>query len=468
MPDFDNNNPPRPPLVQIIIYAIGQYGWSLASFGAGSLLVYFYMPAEDGIERFPAFFNQGPILGILTIVGLLAAAGRVLDAFTDPWIAKMSDRMKISGIGKRKKFLAFAVLPFALCSFLLFFPLINAPSIWNVIWLVLISILYYISFTMYLIPYNALIAELGHDPKDRMLISSIISLTWIFGFSTGFTIFILNGMMAESGYGYQESFQYLIGAYSIIAFICMCFPILFLKENKYAKQTEEVSEISGMSSFFKLIREDDKLRIFVLSDLTYWLSATFIQMGVAYYISILMGKNGADSTLFLGIALVCSLLFYIPINIMVKKFGKKVVTLIAFGCYIIVFGITGFVDKLPLDIDILFYFSAVLAAFPMASFGIIPNAIVADLIYENEKKTGKNQAGIYYAVRTFMMKIGITFANLIFPSLLLLGKSIENPTGVRATAIAALVFCLIGMLIFSRYDDTITEDKVEIPDILDH
>ncbi len=448
-----SNSKPRPPLSQIIIYAIGQYGWSLASFGAGSLLVYYYMPADDGIERFPAYFYQGAVLGILTVVGLLAFGGRLLDAFTDPWIARTSDQMSSEGMGKRKKMMAMAIVPFALFSFLLFFPIVSGSSWINVMWLVLVSIIYYVSFTMYLIPYNALIAELGHHPEDRMKISSIISLTWILGFATGFSVFILNGMMVENGYGFESSFRILIGSYALLAFCCMLVPILFLKENKYAQQSHGKSEINGLSYFFNLIGKNKNLRFFVFSDLTYWLSATFIQMGVAYYISVLMRKAESESTLFLGIALVCSLLFYIPINRMVKKYGKKPITMLAFSCYIIVFGMTGFVDKLPLSIDFLFYLSAVLAAFPMASFGIIPNAIIADLIYEDERETGKNQAALYYAVRTFMMKIGITLANLIFPSLLLLGKSLENPLGVRATAIAALIFCIVGMMIFRNYQD---------------
>ncbi len=445
---------PRPPLSQIIIYAIGQYGWSLASFSAGSLLVYFYMPTEDGIERFPAFFYQGSILGILTIVGLLGAAGRLLDAFTDPWIAKISDSFNGNKLGKRKKMMAIAALPFALSSFLLFYPISHELSNLNVIWLVGISIVYYICFTMYLIPYNALIAELGHHPDDRMKISTVISLTWIFGFATGFSIYGLIGTFVEQGYSYLDAFQTLIFSFSCMALVCMLIPVFFLNENKYAQQNQ-VENPGGFKYFFSLILKNNNLKAFVFSDLTYWLSATFIQLGIAYYITLLMGKDQAESVAFLGLALICSLLFYWPINVAVRKVGKKKVTIMAFCSYIIIFGITGFIDLIPLNINILFYFTAILSAFPMASFGIIPNAIIADLIYRDSEQGGINNAGTYFAVRTFMMKIGITLANLIFPSLLLMGKSLDNPMGVRATAVAALIFCIVGVVIFSKYEDKI-------------
>lgn len=446
------NTKPRPPLSQIIIYAIGQYGWSLCSFGAGSLLAYFYMPGEDGIERFQPYFFTGYVLGILTLIGLLGFAGRLLDAFTDPWIANFSDRMKIGGLGRRKKLMAIAALPFAISSFLLFFPIISAYSWINILWLVVISVIYYISFTMYLIPYNALIAELGHHPDDRMKISTVIALTWILGFATGFSVYILIGIVVEQGYSYTNAFHLLLGSFALLSFICMMVPIFFLNENKYAQQSEQKSETNGFSQFIQLIRNDKNLRIFVLADLTYWLAAMFIQMGLFFYITILMGKEEGESFNFLIISLLGSLLLYLPINIVVKKYGKKGITLVAFMVYIIIFGVTGFIDLLPIDIDILFYSSAILAAFPMAVFGVIPNAIIADLVYANEQRTGRNDAGIYFAIRTFMMKIGITLANLIFPSLLLLGKSVDNPMGVRATAVAALIFCIIGMLIFNQYE----------------
>ena len=449
------NTKPRPPLSQIIIYAIGQYGWSLCSFGAGSLLAYFYMPAEDGVERFQPYFFTCYVLGILTLIGLLGFAGRLLDAFTDPWIASFSDRMKIGGLGKRKKLMAIAALPFAVSSFLLFFPIISAYSWINILWLVLISIIYYVSFTMYLIPYNALIAELGHHPDDRMKISTVISLTWILGFATGFSVYMLIGVFVDQGYSYTNAFHLLLGCFALLSFICMMVPIFFLKENDYAQQSAQESiqgsKTSGFSQFVQLLRKDKNLRIFVLSDLIYWLAAMFIQMGLVFYITILMGKEEGESFIFLIISLIGSLLLYLPINIIVKNYGKKGITLVAFFVYVIIFGLTGFIDLLPIDINILFYSAAILAAFPMAVFGIIPNAIVADLIYANEQRTGRNDAGIYFAIRTFMMKIGITLANLIFPSLLLLGKSVENPTGVRATAVAALIFCIIGMFIFNQY-----------------
>ena len=59
---------------------------------------------------------------------------------------------------------------------------------------------------------------------------------------------------------------------------------------------------------------------------------------------------------------------------------------------------------------------------------------------------------MFYGVRNFMMKMGISLANLIFPSLLLFGKSADNPAGVQLTAAAAAVFCILGWVLFRKYE----------------
>ena len=94
---------------------------------------------------------------------------------------------------------------------------------------------------------------------------------------------------------------------------------------------------------------------------------------------------------------------------------------------------------------------SLLSAIPIAIFSILPNAIVADIIYEHERSTGQQQSGLFFAARNFMMKLGIGLANLIFPSILLLGKSTDQPLGVQMTALAAFIFCIVGMIVFSFY-----------------
>lgn len=437
----------RPPLSQLIIYALGQLGWSLASFGAANLLVYFYLPPEsDGVSVFPAFIYQGAILGVATLIGFINFGGRIFDAITDPWIAAWSDNRPLAG-GKRRKVLRLAALPFAGLSFLLFFPPVAGLSVYNACWLIAVVFLFYLFFTLYLVPYNALIPELGHHPPDRMKISTLISITWALGFVIGGMAYGIQGYF-ENFTDSVQAFQWTVGIFAGLSLILMLIPAFFLQEETYAKQQsgQTVPPRDALRSVFV----NKNFRIFIGADLLYWLALTFIQQGVSYYVTALFGWPKEQASTFLALSFIASFLLYWPVNVGVKRIGKKKMLLSAFLVFCAVFAITALVPQIPLDKTMLFYLVALLAAYPLATFGIVPNALIADFVHEHEVATGQQQAGMFYAVRNFMMKIGISLAVLLFPSFLLLGKSASEPTGVIASAWAACGFCLLGYLIMRR------------------
>jgi len=439
--------PARPPLSQLIIYAIGQLGWSLAAYGAANLLVYFYLPPEDATQAsFPPFIYQGAILGVATVIGFINFGGRIFDAITDPLIAAWSDRRSPQG-GKRKKVLAIAALPFAALSFLIFFPLTPGLSTLNTLWLIATVFLFYFFLTLYVVPYTALISELGHYGPDRMRISTLISITWALGFVIGGTAYGLKDYFSQFTDA-VTAFQWAIGIFALIALIFMLVPVFFLQETRYAQQLTQ-APISPWESLRIVFRVKD-FRLFIASDLFYWLALTFIQQGISFYVVTLFELPEAQATVFLTISFLVSFACYWPINLAVKRFGKRPVLLSAFLVFSLTFALTGAMHWLKLPRVPLFYALALLSAYPLAAFGIVPNALVADFIEAHAQRTGSQQAGMFYAVRNFMMKIGIGLSLLIFPSLLLLGKSVDNPRGVVLSALVACGFCIIGYLTFRK------------------
>ncbi len=436
----------RPPFSQIIIYALGQLGWSLASFGAANLLVYFYLPPETGSGAlFPGFVYQGSVLGI-ALLGIINFSGRLFDGITDPIIGNWSDR-STSAFGKRKKFMAIAALPFALFSFLIFFPLDSGVSTLNGIWLTLCILLLYLFMTLYVIPYTALIGEMGHHPDDRMRISTITSLTWALGFMIGSNAYALQAHFQKTMTA-TLAFQTTIGVFAAGSLFFMLVPVFFLKESRYCRQVKaESNALRAMRAVF----QNRNFIFFAISDLMYWLALTFIQSGVGYYVTVLMGFPKEQATVFLTFSFLTSLLLYWPVNLLVKRVGKKKTVIAAFFIFSFVFGLTTISGWLPISTNLLFYLLCLLSGFPLAVFGIVPMAIIADILYQHEAETGEQHAGMFYAARNLTMKLGISLANLIFPSLLLLGKSIQNPFGIQLSTLLAMIFCLTGCFVFMRY-----------------
>ena len=160
----------------MLIFALGQLGWSILAGVISNLLVNFYQP--DAGSSLSTFVVQGSIFLGLTVIGIITAIGRVFDAVTDPLIANASDRSK-NKLGKRIPFLRYSAVPFALVTVLVFCAPVNGESWVNILWLFITLMVFYISMTAYCTPYNALIPVLGKEQKDRMDISTYISITYL-------------------------------------------------------------------------------------------------------------------------------------------------------------------------------------------------------------------------------------------------------------------------------------------------
>ena len=436
------------PFSLLIVFALGQLGWSLGSFSVANLLNYFYMPPEDaaGNGIFPEYIPQTALFLTVTWIGLLNFGTRIFDAFTDPLVAYWSDKSE-SKLGKRSFFLALGALPLALFSWLSFMPIESSSSMSNVVWLFFILIVFYIGFSLYVTPFNALIAEYGHNSKERLNISTWISVTWAIGFAIGNQVYGLQAFF-QNRYemGATQAFQQSVALLSGIAFLLMLLPVLFIRESRYS--IHQKSRENFKESLLETLR-DKNFRPFLISDLIYWLSLTFIQLGMGYYILVLLELSPSLLSQMMLILFVLSFVFYVPINLIAQRFGKKRLVLFSFFWLSGVFAMAATLSSnSSLGALEQAYALTIGASLPLAIFGILPNAIIADLAQEGERISGMNRNAMYFGTRTLSMKVGISLANLLFPSLLLFGKGIGNDLGVRLTAWTAFAFCIIGALVF--------------------
>jgi GPH family glycoside/pentoside/hexuronide:cation symporter len=441
--------PLKAPMRVLILYACGQLGWSLASYGVSNLLIYFYMPPESEAPGFPTYVYQGAILGVLTLIGMVSASGRFFDAIIDPFIANWSDR-KDTRFGKRRWFMLVGAIPFALSSFLVFCPIDGSESARNFVWLLGMTTVYYFFLAFFVIPYTALIAELGHTAKECMTISTLLSVAWSLGYIFGTQVFQLQKFFTNSGQAPAQAFQNSILVLNGIALAFMLLPALFLNEKKYAKQAPSEQRIGEA---LRVVFGNLNFRRFLISDLMYWLAVSFIQLGIGFYTTLLLKLEVQYASTFSLVSFLSSFLFYIPVNVLARRFSKRTLMLTAFLIFAGTFTVLALVPLINLPGEVILYSLAIAAAFPLAVFGILPNALVGDVVQEEERQSGRQLSGMFFGVRAFITKVGISVANLIFPSLLLFGKSIEHPIGVQLTAVGAVIFCMAGWNIFRRYRD---------------
>lgn len=427
-------------------FAIGQLGWSMLSGIVSNWLVFFYMPEDVELKSGQKLFiTQGSVFLGLTVIGMITAVGRLFDAVTDPYIASKSDRCRHKD-GRRIPFMRAIAVPFAAITVLIFVSPVGEVSWINNITLLVTLLLFYLFMTIYCTPYNALLPELGRDPKDRINVSTYISVTFFVGSAFSYLVPNIAGFFRDA-VGYANSFRITIGILAAVAAVCMLVPVFTIKESDYVDTTP--SETPAFASLAKTF-SNKEFRKFVYSDIFYWVALTMFQTGLSFYITTLIGL-GADKTFILFATMTAmSLVFYAPVNILAKKLGKKKLVMSAFIFFSMVFLFTAFAGKLGLPKMVNGFMIAVFASIPMAVLGILPQAIVADVAQADGIKTGESREGMFFAARTFAMKLGQALAMVLFTSIKGIG---ENGFGLRLTAAVAAALCLVGGLILGAYNE---------------
>ena len=146
---------------------------------------------------------------------------------------------------------------------------------------------------------------------------------------------------------------------------------------------------------------------------------------------------------------------------LVRKFGKKKLIIAGFLGLSLAYLITALIGVLPLPGMVFGVLICVIAAFPMALLGIIPQSVVADVAEAEGVVTGENREGMFFAARTFAMKFGQSVAMLAFTSLAIIGTTqnlnsndiTASVLGLRIVAIVAITFCVAGALILMLYNE---------------
>ncbi|MGH4119882.1 MFS transporter [Clostridium sp.] len=435
------------PLSKQIAYALGQFGWSLLSGIVGSYLIFYYIPTkESGIMT---VIPQVAFLGFLTIIGLITMLGRFFDAVTDPWIATLSDRSK-SKKGRRISFMKKASIPFAVSTVLVFWSPIKGESPVNAVFLTVVLLLFYLFLTMYVTPFFALLSELGHTPEERLNLSTFISVTWFLGAAVASQAPQLWNIFLKMGYSMETSMRISLSILAFIGLIFLLVPVFAIDEKRYCESVpSELKMIDSIKATFR----NREFTVFVLSDLVYWIAITTFQASLLYYVTVLLKlPDTMFGTLFILLG-VGSFLFYVPINIIAKKFGKKKLLIVAFCMFIVVYIYGAFLGKLPVSNQIQAYLLVVLAAIPMAIFGILPNVVIADIAEYDARKTGIRREGMFFGTRTFMSKVGQTLSMLILSALLLLKRNGSNEIGIRLTGVFAAGFCIVGLVLLLMYNE---------------
>jgi GPH family glycoside/pentoside/hexuronide:cation symporter len=437
------------PFPKQLAYACGMIGWSIMTNLIIVMLPYYYLPPSNA--GLVPLLPQLLLFGVMNILPVIAASGRLADALFDPFIASLSDKSN-NPKGRRIPFMKWAIIPSVIFCCLVFCPIVKAESLYNAYWLAFVLMCFFMAATSYIIPYNALLPEMTETAAEKVKLSSLQQVGFIIGI-------IISAMVSNVASFVQNNFhvanrglaiQYTIWGMAIFGGLVMLVPVFAINEKAYS--SSKPSHLPLLPAIRKTFGNQN-FKYYLISDFSYYMALSIISSGLLYFVTVLLGLPATMGGPLMGAMVLFSLVFYPAIIYLSKKIGKKPIVIFSFALLSLIFIAIFFLGKFPISPTAQIYTLVLCASFPLASLGILPNAILAEIAERESKLTGENREGMFFAVKYLFVKLGQTLGIALFAFLTIYGKDPGHDYGLRLNGICGFVLCLIAMIIFSRFKE---------------
>jgi len=402
------------------------------------------------------YYNQ--ILGVdAVLVSIALAIALVFDAVTDPIVASISDNLT-SRWGRRHPLMLFSSVPLGAALFGVFTPPggLSADALFA--WLLLFTILTRGLMTFYFVPWAAIAAELSDDYQERV---SVMAYRYAVGWTVGVGLPLYIFTVVMPGTAQFPVGQLNPAGYPKMAFIVACLmsggalatTLLTWREIPYLRQ--HVGETSSFS-FARTLREvlqalqnRQFALVFIMVLISSAIAGTTANIGI-YMTTYFWGLTTEDLR-WISLSAIGALIAFPVVAAVKHRWDKKTILLV---CYIVsVFdGIIlvnlRFLDVLPQNGDpmllVILVAMGVVAASLAVIQGIISASIVADLLDDQELKTGLRQEAMFFAALSFSGKavsgIGTVLGGLII-------TLIHFPTGAAPAEVPANTLLQLGLIV---------------------
>ncbi len=427
------------------IYAIGGFGPGFLYQIVLTYLLFYYRPAKSLVETGAVVF--APALGYAA--GMFIA--RVLDGVIDLPIASWTDNMK-SKWGRRRPLMILGLLPTAVTFIMLWYPPVTGKALgenghWgNVAYISIVSSLFFFSYTLIIVPYLASLSEIVADENSRVRVAS-----WQTFFNTaGYVLTFVVAPIMFDKFGIRGTVWLLLPA--ILSFIG---PILVIKENPTNQSDQEKSSTEQpveqdvpLWESVKMTLANKTFRIYILSLATFFFGLQFFLGGIAFMALDMMGLSQSQLGTMNAAAFAPVPIMLLIFNVLAKKKGAKWafrLSLLVFAAVMLAFPLTWTRLNMPISPYLLGVILGGIASFSIGVFFTIPYAFPAQIAAMDAKETGKDRAGMFFAVQGLINQFVGSLAGSILALLL------NWQYGVIAIGPIAAIACILAFFFMKPY-----------------
>ncbi|MBD3216384.1 MAG: hypothetical protein GF311_27470 [Candidatus Lokiarchaeota archaeon] len=405
--------------------------YSFASIGLNALTIFV-------MTKFLHFYDDKIHTPIVPMFWAMAAlfAGRCVDALTDPLAGYLSDRTR-SRWGRRKPFLALS-MPVMLLSFVLiwFPPFGRSGGFWpNFIYLFVVVNLFFTSFTLFAIPYDAHIAELSKTKGERLTASRYKSVFAVIGIVLA-SIFLGSGELRTTSIAVAgiAGFSFLVSIAGI--------------RERHTHAREPLRLIPAFRTTFS---DTGFLKLCLLILCIESAGNIFIK-DIEYFTDhiLIRAQPTADRTLSISglyLSFIVAMVAGLPFWQYLAARSTKLRALKHCLCYLIVlfplYYLVGYIPGLSPVMTAWVYYA--LVGFGYGAVNLLIIAILADVTDHDTRTGGLRREAMYFGVYAFIRKMGFAAGVFIFSTAIGVFEYFDRLTlGFRLIGPLIAVIALFG------------------------
>ncbi len=345
------------------------------------------------------------------LAGTVSFISIVWDAVTDPIIGSFADR---NGADKRK-FMAKAAFPLGFAFIAAFVNIGSQSSAVQFIYYTAVTMLFWLAYTVYTIPYYAVVAEITQDYDERTAIrstSSLINTAAIFlGNALPAVLPSLLAGLVFSGKKMGDSFGWTACAV-IMSAMSVIFAVITVKSLKgvalqKAETTASANERKNIkvifSEFFEVLKIKP-FKWFAMFIVFFLMASSMIQSSFEYMIKYLVNEDPETWMTVVIIELVVVMAAFIPLVTKIvetrdRRFSSILfMSLMCIG--LIICRIIG-VRSIAVVLAVTFFM-----AMGMANFWTVFYSMAYDLVEVDEFAYGTRRESVITALPQFFQKFG--------------------------------------------------------------
>ena len=410
--------------------------------------------------------------------GVLFFLPRLMDAFTDPIMGFISDNTR-SRWGRRRQYVFVGAILSAL-TFAVLWQLYRENGLdYNFTYFLICSFLFYISFTVFSVPYVAMGYEMSDNFHERTNIMAVAQ--WIGQWAWVIAPWFWVIMYDPDWFPNADTAARTLGLWmGIICGFLALVPALFIKSESTVERDDfepltmsnigsSLTEIfNGFKESFKIVQFRKMCFATFLIFNSFNTVASFTFFIVVYYLfSGDAAAAGVWPTLFGSVGALGTTFIVIPATAWISgKIGKKNAFMVCQSISLIGYLLLWFLF-IP-GKPYMFLFALPFFSFGIGSLFTIMMSMTADVCDLDELNTGKRREGIFGAIYWWMVKFGFGIAGLLTGAIMtLVGFDVDSGATFGAPMTGLRLFfsglpilgTIIAMLIMNGYD--LTEERAD-------